>query len=475
MDNFQQNSRSLFYLANNYYDSGMFEIANDLYMIRIKDNGCSHEIFYSYYRIGNYYYRIGNVIKAICNWLEGYNSCNDRLESMYKIINHYTSKGENKLAIKYMSIIEPILEHSKDVNKTYIFLENDVYDYKLYFEKIINSYYVGITNVNLEIVKIFNNCEDNLIINNTLSNMKFYKFILNQVHVYDYSDSLIFIMNDKTHNFYSSSPSILKKEDGAGYLVNIRYVNYELIDYISYKIQHDSILTINKLIHFDNDFKLISTEMINNINYKEGLYGGVEDIRIFNYKTKDLDKLVFIGSRFDNTIGVAWGNYKIINNSIEPKQLSQDFIVSDCEKNWVFFNYKNETCIIYSWYPIRICKINENTNELILLETKNMTKYFNRVRGSSCGFTYECNIWFVQHIVSYEKPRHYYDIITVFDENMNLLKYTPPFKFSECCIQYCLGLIVEKERIILSYSEGDKSSKFGIYHKQYIDSIMIIV
>ena len=57
----------------------------------------------------------------------------------------------------------------------------------------------------------------------------------------------------------------------------------------------------------------------------------------------------------------------------------------------------------------------------------------------------ESEIWFVGHIVSYESPRHYYHVISVFDSHMNLLRYSAPFKFEGDPIEYCLSIVVEDE------------------------------
>ena len=84
----------------------------------------------------------------------------------------------------------------------------------------------------------------------------------------------------------------------------------------------------------------------------------------------------------------------------------------------------------------------------------------------------ETEIWFVLHMVSYESPRHYYHIIAVFDESMNLLRYSAPFKFHTEPIEYCLGLVVEDKRVLITYSVWDRETKLGIYDKKYIDSII---
>jgi hypothetical protein len=215
------------------------------------------------------------------------------------------------------------------------------------------------------------------------------------------------------------------------------------------------------------------------------LYIGVEDIKIY----EDQDQILFIGTGYhsNNKIGIVSGLYDVDNNKLNGNELKQYFNNSSCEKNWVFVEYNNELHIIYEWHPLKIGKLENNI--LNIVETKSMPKLFSRVRGSTCGFIYnkkieqnnngnividicETEIWFVNHIVSYESPRHYYHIITVFDSNMNLLRYSAPFKFEGEPIEYCLSILVEDERVLMNYSTWDRTTRIGIYDKKYIDSIV---
>ena len=99
------------------------------------------------------------------------------------------------------------------------------------------------------------------------------------------------------------------------------------------------------------------------------------------------------------------------------------------------------------------------------------------MRGSTCGFKYtngtsNPELWFVTHIVSYEQPRHYYHAIVVFDAEMNVLRYSAPFKFEGEPIEYCLSIVVEDERVLINYSNWDRTTRVGVYDKKYIDSIV---
>jgi hypothetical protein len=63
-------------------------------------------------------------------------------------------------------------------------------------------------------------------------------------------------------------------------------------------------------------------------------------------------------------------------------------------------------------------------------------------------------------------------MIVVLDESLNLLRYSAPFKFQGDCIEYCLGIVVEDERVLINYSNWDRTTRVGIYDKKYIDSIV---
>jgi len=102
-----------------------------------------------------------------------------------------------------------------------------------------------------------------------------------------------------------------------------------------------------------------------------------------------------------------------------------------------------------------------------------MPKIFLHVRGSSAGFRFEDEYWFVVHIVSYETPRRYYHIIAKFDENMNFKSHSAPFKFEGESIEYCLGIIVESDRVIMPYSTWDRNTKIAVYDKKIIDERVV--
>jgi hypothetical protein len=260
-----------------------------------------------------------------------------------------------------------------------------------------------------------------------------------------------------------------------GYILNVRYVNYHITEHGSYLNCDKHIITINKYAELDNVFTFIKEKTFD-VNFVDRKYIGVEDVKIFN--DIETNKLVFIGTGFhnNNKIGIVTGDYDVTETGLVANELTTDFSNSVCEKNWVFVDFKKETHIVYNWNPLQICKLDKSSNKIKLVESRELPRIFNHVRGSSSGFTYNTSdntseIWFVVHLVSYEQPRHYYHMTAVFDNNMQLLRYSAPFKFDTEPIEYCLSLIVEDERVLMNYSTWDRTTRIGIYDKKYIDSI----
>jgi tetratricopeptide (TPR) repeat protein len=138
------------------------------YTKRISLGGWNEEVWYSYYKIGSCYKNMNKMADAITTWLDGYNFYPDRLEGLYEIIHYYRNKSKHKLCNIFYELAKKILDKNLSRNQC-LFLYNDVYTYKLYYEYTIFSSYIGEKNINNEIIHVLNNCKDGNIINNVLN------------------------------------------------------------------------------------------------------------------------------------------------------------------------------------------------------------------------------------------------------------------------------------------------------------------
>ena len=464
------NCRNYFYLANSYYDVQNYNEAINYYKKRIELKGWDQEVWYSYYKIGLAYMNLNNFSSALFYWLEGYDYLPDRIENIYEIIKYYRINSKHKLAYHFYKLAESKLTLKKN---DWLFLHNDIYSHKLYFEYTIIAYYNNIKNINNEFIYLLNSSSDTHTNNNVLSNLKFYNLKLTPIRIVNFDDSIV----NNNIKFYSSSSCLIKKCNSNNYLMNTRYVNYEINNDGSYSYENN-IISLNKFIELDKDFNKIQDFFIqnelnnNNENNYNKTYIGIEDLKIFNFE----DKTFFIGTDYNyqiGKIGISYGIYDYNENKkLNIIQLHQDFSNTSCEKNWVFTTLNNELRIIYKWSPLVICEIKENY--IVPIISKNMPPFFSIIRGSTCESidlkTKEK--WFICHFVSYENPRQYYHIFVILDNNLNLLKYSAPLKFENQAIEYCLSLLIENDKILINYSTWDKTTQIGIYDKKYIQSLL---
>ena len=480
-----KNERYHFYLANSYHDCGKFEQAIDIYKKRIELGGWEQEVWYSYYRIGLCYKKLNKMEEAICTWMNGYNFSQLRVENLYEIIHYYRIISKHKLAEVFYNIASSILSKTVDKEK-FLFLHNDVYTFKIYYEHTIFAFYNKVKDISEQIIKVLNHSHDSSINNNLFTNMKYYKQVLKANKKINFSNVTKISVNNEDIDFNSSSSCLIKSKD-EGYIMNVRYVNYYINSSGNYLNCDKNITTYNKYIELDNNFTVTNEKMFES-KYDGRRYIGIEDVRIFN--DVETNELLFIGTGYhkNEQIGIVNGKYDINKNTLEYNEVKSSFSNNGCEKNWVYVDYNNSNHVIYKWHPLQICKINQETNLLDLIENKEMPLIFSHARGSTCGYKYmkkvsvcdncismsmeETEIWFVLHLVSYEQPRHYYHMFAVFDNSMNLLHYSAPFKFDGEPIEYCLSLIVEDDRVLINYSNWDRTTSIGVYDKSYIDSLI---
>jgi len=484
----ENNPRTLFYLANTYFDINRLDEAIPFYEKRIKVGGWEQEIWYSNYRLGEIYNRKGDILKAIDYWLEAYEVNPLRLENILKIVNHYRCNGKPKRAYAYIKMVtDAILHHKeKSTRNDYLFMENSVYTHILDYEIIILSYYIGIKNVNSSILSVLQHTTDPNLISSVFANMKFYINTFPTLITRSYTSEITHNVSIAGKNvpllFKSSSPCIIENPSGPGYLMNIRYHNYVITD-TSYMIilppdyEHDikPTITLNQMVCLDENFDIISSRITKVVSPISKKLIGVEDVRLFY--SEDEKSISYIGTsthKIDD-ISIVTGKYD--NNEMSPAiRCRQSFKQSHCEKNWVYFNHRGKKRVVYNWSPLTVCELNDK-GDLNIVFQQNMPYMFNLLRGSTCGVTYKDELWFVCHAISFEgehgMSRHYYDIIVVMDaDSMKIKRTSPFFKYSTERIQYTLGLIVTDKTVILSYSIGDTSTNVSVYDKKVIEDSM---
>lgn len=449
------NDRYTFYLANTLKNLGKHEEAIEYYKLRCSMGGWDEEVFYSQYQIGHCYELLEKEKMMEEAYLNAWEMRPTRAEPLYDLAKYFRIKGKNARSWRY-SIIGKSIKQPDDR----LFVHSNKYGVAFDRELSVVSYYVPIAVKDQSIFKKIFYEDSN---KGDITNFMFYCKQFTADYIHDFSCThRMDILDYKNVVYYSSSPCIFPSENG--YKMNIRLVNYKIYPDGSYTIK-DFVSTTNKLIELDKQFNKVGDEKIftdlghsrrpNGWNYN---LHGVEDIRI----AERFGKLIFTGTICNNKnkISMGMGEYK---NKAPIQELE---MLSSCEKNWVLIPGRDKLEIVYSWYPLCIKEIDNNTGATKDVDTKPMPSLFKHVRGSTNGVIFENHIYFFSHIVVNYNPRKYIGIVSKFDLEMNFVECSYPFKLSNISIEYCLGMIIEDERIIFSYSEWDGTSKVAVINRE---------
>ena len=448
------NGRYYFYLANTFFNIGKTEKARDMYIKRIEIGGWIEEVWYSYYRLGKCYDKLDEHDKAIQTWLEGYNFYPYRAENIYEIVKYYRIHSKHNLAYLFYKIGKKIPLPKDNV----LFLHHDVYDFLFDYELSIIAYYLSPRpNVLSCYMKLFNTTT-NLDTNHLLSNYKFYCKAITPSKSYDLSQ--LFPYSHK--NFISSSPSIIPYENG--YLLNLRYVDYKLEKNGDYTYADDyHVQTRNVRIQLDNNYQLVERTEFPDYFIEECRIRGLEDIKIIQHDKK-IHFISTCQNQADGKLGMCGGLYH--KDKLEQIRYPSP-TNAECEKNWALFSHQNKLKFIYKWHPLTIGEISGEKVEIT--EKRPAPPILKMLRGSSNGYLYQKEYWFVCHIVEHSKPRQYYHCVVILDsETLAYKAHSRFFTFEGEKIEFCLGIIVKEDNIIMTHSCWDRTSQLRVYNKKQL-------
>ena len=448
------NVRYRFYLANSFFDTRQYETAIEHYTTRVKQGGWPEEVYYSLYRTALCYKGLNMDGEFLSAAIKAWHFRPTRAESIYEAMQYFQEKKDHNLVVSLYNFIKDL-----KVPDDKLFVATRIYTHQALYLYTLSAFFAGVKKCP-GYEKLFNSPHVGLY--HVFANYRFYCPTPIGTTV-DFSAT--HVLDGQT--FVASSPSILALP-GDKYLLNVRLVNYRITPTGAYDIQGYTIITRNKTLILDKALIPIAPPAfpLNDMEprgiadsvYK---YVGVEDIKL----AKIQDQVFFTGTMClaSKQIGTCMGVYdenKLVPNEFVPQ--------ASCEKNWVFL--PNQTSMIYKWHPLTFGPIEDG--HLKLAETRPMPKLFEMARGSTNGVEYDGEWWFVVHFVYHQanELRFYTHALAVFDPQMNLKRYTLPFKFTRgSSIEYCVGIVVEKERILLSHSVMDREAYVRAYAFEAFD------
>lgn len=448
-----KNGRYLFYLGNSQRDVGDHRAAIETYKRRLVVGGWDEELFMTALYIGNCYDKLGDGPNACYWWLEAYNRRPTRAESLHALCKYYRIHSKHALAYMIWETGVAIPYPAGDV----LFVNPEVYSTGFLYEHSILAYYMKKSVDHRTYFKLLGSSDYS---GSAISNYKFYVRKLRDLTgtvVTDFSDTVEKAVAERGMDiFRSSSPCIIPDPAGTGgYMMNVRYVNYKISPQGGYEFRHTDgkITTLNRALWLDRDLKPTVEHWFDAVANPQLRYQGVEDVRIF--PSVPGAPMRFIGTIEHPTkgiISVGTGDYNTGASQLTPT-VYESPLGRSCEKNWVPAGANQ---LIYDWSPLTV--MDARAGSIVSRDT-DVPAFFSLLRGSTGGAPVDDELWFVCHFVEYSTPRHYYHLIVVLDRaTLRYRRHSTPFKFHGDPIEYCLGLIVEPTRLLLSYSRWDRSS-----------------
>ena len=326
---------------------------------------------------------------------------------------------------------------------------------------------------------------DDSIVQNILSNYKFYTHRLRNYDKGDHPQEQIQQLCTKflrdQPGFSMSTPSIVQITSDE-IIFNVRFVNYHITDNGEY-VNKDKIVSQNVLYVLNkNDHSLKKHTLIQHNREHDGLYMGLEDMKLFSHK----NKLHYICNRGINANEIQVEKGIIDENGLCDSTLLHMQEQKSIEKNWVLFDSvsKDDLYFVYNWHPLQIGKIvdrsekdESRTYNSFIRHYYPTPRLFRHVRGSTNGVYIDNELWFLCHLVNYENMRYYYHLFVVLDpeKDFQLKRYSQLFTFEKHRVEYTTGFIYDehKKRLLIGYSTNDNITKCMNIDKSAIDSLFI--
>lgn len=305
-------ARYAFYCANSYKDCGNMEKAIDFYKIRTTLGNYQEEVYLSYLYAGRCMIKLNKPEEEIEDMLlKGWESMKNRSECLHTLAFYLRSKNKFTKAYIYASLGCKI----PFPNECHLFVERDIFDFKILDECAVSAYYVQKYEHCFKLnAKLMRKMFDNRLI----SNMKF------------------------------CLPSITDKA-----------IVYNAYQFIKPKKRYYGItLTMTTCKRYDLFEKTVNS-LINNVKdiYMIERFICIDDNSSHEDRKKMLEKYPFFEFVFKRPDQKGHG---VSMNMLKKKLTDEDKYIFHLEDDWLFLTKRN-----YIGNSIRLLKDNENLGQVL--------------------------------------------------------------------------------------------------------------
>ncbi|MDH5670851.1 MAG: glycosyltransferase family 2 protein [Myxococcales bacterium] len=463
-----QNPRYAFYLAQSYFDSGRLPEAASWYARRWKMGGWDEERWYARYRHGLCQLHRGNGRQGADLLLRAFDERPGRAEPLCVLAQYYREQGHHRaammLALRALSI--PYPDHDL------LFIEKQVYDWRLWQEIMICAYYAGDEHHELGLSA----CE-------RLQAQRghepwFYNYVRsNEVFYLESAPRQCsggFELEREQRccdgiEFLTTNPSVTRHAGRV--IVNLRLLNYHQDggrQYEPYGL--DAFVTYNAPFVWHPEAACGDGPKL--------VYGipedwpaqtsirGLEDVRLLSHG----GELWFTAAcnQVPGSAGrcrVVLGRYNATLDAVEHLVPLQYEGATDYEKNWLPWSCDGQLRIIYSYDPLVVLAVDTETGECEVAQRLQTPFHARDLRGSAGPqpIPGRPGRWLalVHEVASRESGNVYLHRWIEVDSERGLLSRSRPFFFDEASIEYAAGFCsLDDERLLLTYGHQDREARW---------------
>jgi len=439
-----QNVRTVFYLAQTYKCLGLHDQSIDMYKRRIAMGGWFEEVWYSHYVIAQLYLQTGRAEEAELWVLKGQKATTYRSESLYLLVKHFRIVGEQWKAMHYYRAAKAIPKP-----QVALFLESEIYDHLLDYEYTILQFYVAQTPKNEGLrasIRYLLKEPSAAVLDNVLSNLEFYIKPLTPVSVTP-------VLSPVAQGEYKPS-SVSQIQHQGRTVTNVRYVNYHTSGQGQYTVRDPQNVVRTKNYHLEDATFVEESDLV----HRSTNIMGVEDVRLFSHPDRITYTATSPSATKDGSNRIVYGTYDASANVLANSRVLEppEGVQSACEKNWLQIPSASENTFVYTWSPLQLGTVTNDSPFLHVTHTIPTPPLFQRLRGSANGFLHDDRIWCLTHLVKHGAPRQYYHLFVLLNKDTyQPEQVTLPFCFQVHGIEYCLSASIECSQITFLFSSFD--------------------
>lgn len=456
-------ARTMFYLARTYKEMGLPAQAIPMYRRRIAAGGWDEEIWYSLFEIAQSYRELGDEGKFIATMLEAHNMRPTRAEPLYHLARYYREKPTSQRTAWMFSKAGIDIKYPKD---DALFIEAAAYRWGFEEELSILGCYQGDPKAK----------ERGFVAANRLSTCLDVPELVRHTarrNLYYYLQPLSTRVPGLT---YGRIPDM---EPGGGYVNTNPSVFYDaeagelkgIVRNVSYSIRPDgtydyngrqAIETDNWLVTFDGGFGIkTKLKLSRPTNLPAPAFKGIigiEDLRLFSYKGGGL---CAVGCMLEQN-EQAWREQFLVHIDERSgaldlcRRITPQFISKQHEKNWmpIIGDHGHERML----FMYRPGIVMDGDGAMVSTVKPVLSTTVDNFSGSSQLIPFDGGWLGIIHTADQDPTngkRHYYHRFVWYNHRYELIAASKPFVFFERGIEFCTGLALDRDELVISFGIRD--------------------